>query len=66
VVVRRRLKPTLLGAKEGFDFGAEADAAVAVGLIADVDDAGAAVSVFLGLTGDVGGMRSMASMGMPT
>ncbi len=43
------------GAQEGFDFGAEADSAVTVGLIADVDDAGAAVSVFLRLTGDVGG-----------
>jgi hypothetical protein len=39
--------------EEGFDFGAEADAAVSVGLIADVDDAGAAIGVFLRLAGEV-------------
>jgi len=55
LIVRRRLKPTLLGAKEGFDFGAEADAAVAIGLIANVDDACTAVSVFLRLAGEVRG-----------
>lgn len=38
--------------EEGFDFGAEANAAVAVGLVADVDDAGAAERFFLRVAGD--------------
>ena len=39
--------------KEGLDFGAEADAAVAIRLVADVYDAGSAERFFLPAPGDV-------------
>lgn len=41
--------------EESFDFGAEADSAITVGLIADVDDTGAAIGFFLGASSSLGG-----------